>query len=73
MAFSGGLLDDNGRASIAEKALHYISDSIMTGNGMLSDRYLIGTYCHNIFLEILIDFGIVIGVPIYFMADVQDC
>lgn len=64
MAIGGSLLDDNGRATIASRALQFISDSIFTGNGMLSDRYLIGTYCHNIFLEILFDFGIVIGLPL---------
>ena len=64
LTISGSFLDDNGRTGIAAQAMEYISNSFFFGNGMLSDRYYLGTYCHNIFLEILFDFGVPIGTAI---------
>lgn len=59
---SDGFLDDNGRIDIFRKLLGHIN---VFGNGLYSDRVLLGgIYAHNLFLELLIDYGIFFGIPI---------
>jgi len=59
------ILDDNGRERIYRDALNMIQNGFW-GYGAYGDRYVIGRwlwagYCHNIFLELLIDFGWILG------------
>jgi len=59
---SGVLLDNNGRAILQERAFSLISEGGPFGYGFCASRYLYsGSYPHNLFLEILIDFGYVGG------------
>ena len=64
-----------GRDRLREIALDYILNHPFVGSGVVNDRpylygqYLInrtatvyGTYCHNFFLEIMMQFGLVLGV-----------
>ena len=56
------LLDTSGRDNIAEKILLAIKESPLFGYGFFGDRaFLNGQYCHNIFYEFLINFGILFG------------
>ena len=71
---SGEFLNDNGRSIIWTIALGMVRSSGYTGYGFYGDRYVIGRrfywgYPHNVFLEVLIEFGIMIGVIliVYFL------
>ena len=55
---SGVISDNNGRAILQERAFSLISEGGPFGYGFCASRYLYsGSYPHNLFLEILIDFG----------------
>lgn len=66
------LLTDKGRGSIAEMCLDRIQSNPLSGTGPVNDRiYLasrfgikgngLGSYPHNIFLEFLMQYGVIIG------------
>lgn len=61
---SGDITSDSGRGSIASTCWNaLLSKSPILGLGVFGDYVIIvDGYCHNIFLEILIDFGLVAGV-----------
>lgn len=68
MFLKGTLSENNGRDKIYGLAINMIKENPF-GYGMYGDRYVIGQYyywgyCHNIFLELLIDFGVVLGLLI---------
>lgn len=52
---------DNGRTGIMHK---YLAESNLIGYGPFADQYKYGAgnYCHNLFVELIYDFGIIIGV-----------
>jgi hypothetical protein len=59
------LLDNSGRTRLYNMAIDMIKNGFW-GYGAYGDRYVIGRiywvgYCHNIFLELLIDYGWIIG------------
>lgn len=63
---SGTLLSDNGRETITERALIAIKNGGILGLGAFGDRPYIAPYywwgyCHNIILEIMCDFGTILG------------
>ncbi len=59
---SGDFGQSTGRAMIAERVLEYILLYPLTGLGIYSDRRVAGgQYAHNILLELLIDFGVILG------------
>ena len=56
------LLDASGRDNITEKILVAIKEGPAFGYGLFGDRALLnGSYCHNIFYELLVNFGVLIG------------
>lgn len=57
----GTLSDDAARDILFLKSRNLISKGGLFGNGFLADRYYLGSYCHNIFLEVLIEFGYIGG------------
>lgn len=62
LIIGGGLSAAEGRDDIYPKALSLIRDNWFTGLGIYGDRVnMDGEYCHNIVLEILLDFGIIMG------------
>ena len=63
MIDSGDIGSDSGRGSIAGTCWNVLlSKSPILGLGIFGDYVIIGAYCHNIFLEFLMDFGLVAGV-----------
>lgn len=52
---------ESGRDLIREKSLGLIQNKPFIGHGIAGDRIYIGTHAHNIFLELFIDFGIILG------------
>lgn len=58
---SGEITNDNGREFIQNTVLAFINNSPLVGYGAYSDRYWVGHYSHNIFLELLMTFGIPLG------------
>lgn len=56
----GDFFTPNGRDVIAEDAWKLICENPF-GNGFFGERHAITTYCHNIFLELLVDFGVLFG------------
>lgn len=56
------ILDDSGRSTFQKRALELIDKNFFIGTGVGSDVKLLGgQYAHNLFLELWIDFGTVIG------------
>lgn len=67
MILEGNVTDNNGRTQIYEMAWSLIQENPITGWGLYGDRYVIGRrfawgYSHNIFLELMVTFGVVIAV-----------
>ena len=66
---NGSISDDNGRAEIWAIAIEMIQKNgiLGLGYGAYGDRYVIRPryiwvgYCHNVFLELLIDYGVIVG------------
>ncbi len=48
---------DSGRDAISKAVWNLIDKSPLIGNGVWADRQYLDTYCHNVFLELLLDFG----------------
>jgi len=69
MLKTGGLFFNNARSDIYQLVIEGIKDSPILGKGpygdrlMTSSKYIWG-HSHNIFLEILVSFGFLLGVPI---------
>lgn len=66
MLLQGEIAYDNNRSRIYMTAIQMIKNGGIFGYGAYGDRYVISDiafvgYCHNLILEILIDFGILIG------------
>ena len=61
---SGDLFVSDSRNIILDRIKASISDRPFTGNGIFSDRVIVGTYTHNIFYEIWLDFGYIAGTAI---------
>lgn len=68
LMMSGGFTESEGREFIYGKALAELNNNLITGLGLYGDRASFGTYCHNIVLEILVNFGIIIGTLILFVS-----
>ncbi|CEQ23919.1 O-antigen polymerase [[Clostridium] sordellii] len=62
------LMRDNiyvsGRDIIYNEIIKSLQSSPIIGIGIGGDRYISGTYAHNIFIEILCDFGFIVGLTI---------
>lgn len=61
LLLEGKLLSDSGRGEFQGVIMQAVVDKPFLGNGIGMDRVIIDTYPHNLFLEILFDFGIVFG------------
>ena len=57
----GKLFNLNGRDSIEAEAMQLIEKNPIFGYGIFGERNIIGSYVHNLFFEITLDFGIVFG------------
>ena len=55
------LADDNGRNMLKEIANRKISKNMFFGYGCFSDRKYLNTYCHSLYTELWMDFGIFFG------------
>lgn len=58
----GTMSEDAARGILYLKSQELISSGGLFGHGFLADRYFLGSYCHNIFLELLIQFGYIGGI-----------
>lgn len=56
----GDFFTPNGRDVVAEGAIDIIRNNPL-GKGFFGERPVLDTYCHNIFLEFLVDFGLLFG------------
>jgi hypothetical protein len=62
MLREGNIAESSSRLEIYSNAWHSLINGPVFGHGLYGDRVILnGAYCHNIFLEILIDFGFIIG------------
>ena len=57
----GSLTEDIARDTLYEKTIDLIKEKPFFGHGFLADRYYLGVYCHNLFLELFLQFGIICG------------
>lgn len=62
MALSGDFMSDSGRTSIQYYFWRKLWEHPIVGIGLFGDRLLEDVaYCHNVLLEILLNFGVIIG------------
>ncbi|MGD9679056.1 MAG: O-antigen ligase family protein [Vulcanibacillus sp.] len=61
-AINKELLNDSGRNIIWEQVWHLLVQKPLSGYGIGYDRLYIGTHTHNLVLEIMLNFGILIGI-----------
>lgn len=68
MLSSGDIGDDSGRDAITSYFVHVLLENPFTGIGLFGDRTIPNVvYCHNIILEIFLDFGLLLGSIIIIM------
>ena len=66
LLINGDINSDSGRGDIYNVMIDKLSESPYIGYGLFGDRVIgDGSYCHNIFLELMVDFGCFI--PIVFL------
>ena len=58
---AGEAAQSKGREILAQKAIEAIIREPLFGYGFTGDRYLLGIYVHNFILEILCQFGVILG------------
>ena len=59
---------DSGRTDIYELVLLHIAEAPLFGHGIGADRfYLNGFYAHNIILEMMLQYGIIAGLSLFFI------
>ena len=59
---SGDFLNSSGRNEITSMSISMIISKPLFGNGIGSDLATIGQYTHNLFLDLLLHYGVVIGI-----------
>lgn len=57
----GEITTSRGREIIYRKAIESINAKPLVGYGFLGDRILLNNYAHNLFLELMIHFGVIFG------------
>lgn len=57
----GEIMNDTGRKPILNMSIDMIREHVFEGNGIGADMRVMGTYPHNIFVEVLLQYGIVFG------------
>lgn len=57
----GDVIASKGREALAKKTVEAILDNPLWGYGVTGDRALFGIYPHNMFLEVLCQYGIIFG------------
>ena len=59
------LTHDSGRGDLTENTWKLINMRPLFGSGVWADRQYLGIYCHNVILEILLDFGYIGAILIF--------
>ncbi len=59
--FNGSILQSSGRDGIRDAAINMILEKPWMGWGVGGEVHMLGTYPHNLFIELLLDFGILLG------------
>lgn len=57
----GEMAQSSGREVLLNATITAVGQRPIIGYGIMGDRVICGNYCHNIFWEILCDFGVIIG------------
>lgn len=57
----GMMSDDSGRGEIRKAALYALKDHPLTGLGLGGDARVMGGYSHNVIIEFLTSFGVIVG------------
>ena len=58
---NGTIMDSSGRDIIRTNAIYYIESNNIFGLGLYGDRVVLNTYPHDVFLEVLMQFGLIVG------------
>ncbi len=58
---AGNVLESKGREHLINSAVEAIIRNPVRGYGFMGDRYLLGFYVHNIWIELWCHFGVVLG------------
>ena len=69
MMLTGEISNENGRERIYAAAIEMIKQRPILGYGAMGDRHIISAihyvgHCHNFFLEIMVNIGVVLGLPL---------
>jgi len=65
--FLTNITHSSGRIEIYREVLHALWENPIMGIGLAGDRVLVGGYAHNIFIEILSGFGLILGSILIFV------
>ena len=60
----GEIADGTGRERLIPRALSLLQDSPLWGYGLMGDRFVLGRYPHNMFVELWFQFGYLLGTVI---------
>lgn len=63
--FEGSLSESSSRELIRTLLMQRIKENPVFGHGLYADRTYIGTYAHNIIIELWLDFGVLAGTGIF--------
>lgn len=58
---SGEVTESMAREYLKQATVRAILENPIKGYGMTGDQYLLGIYCHNIFLELWCHYGVILG------------
>lgn len=58
---SGDAATSTGREYLLEQTIKAIIKNPITGYGLVGDQYLLGVYCHNLFIELWCQYGVILG------------
>lgn len=61
MVIGGTVAEDSARDMLSATVIKAIKENPVFGYGLMGDRVILGRYVHNIYVEILCDFGVFLG------------
>ena len=61
LLLAGNASSDSGRGKLFEYSISGIINNPIIGTGMAGDREVLGAYTHNLFTELLLQYGLIVG------------
>jgi hypothetical protein len=55
------IINSSGRGSLYDQSISALENNLFIGTGMAGDRAVLGIYTHNLFTELLLSYGVILG------------